>query len=410
MQISRFIGMLCFCVLGLGPTISLAKTGRQTPSYSEKVQTFLSPTDSPILFVGKIVGVDPNLLPCTIQNTRATTWSVSRVLYGFDPGKQIDIGFGSCGGVEAQFKSRNEMLVITYPAYPNRWIGMTESVVPATDANVKLARKAMNVYLRKKIRKAAGPSKNGDARQVLIFEGTIVKVEAPPGNGPCPSGVPPTFQTVFDIDHILWGGAADNRVTVLFAGCRPLPGPAYRTGQKVIVFALRMDPRDPFVRGEFLLPLEQKAEVVATLSAGEAVSNAGQPPPDAPLNAKINYFVQSAHDKRVSILVFAGTIVSPVPEHRTTPCIVKSMPSFRIEIAVEQVLAGKLEEKPLEHASVVFGGCDLPPGSNNYQTGGRAVVFAVVANGGEISGLLLAPAAQIAEAKSALDAALHSKT
>jgi hypothetical protein len=407
MRISRFVGVSCLCVVAMGPSIALAKTGRQLPTYSEKVQTFLSPTDSPTLFVGKIVSVNSNLLPCTIQNTRSTTWSVSKVLYGFDPGKQIDVGFGSCGAIEAQFKSQEEMLVIAYPIYPNRWIGMTESVVPATDANVTLARNAMNVYLRKKIRQAAGPPRNGNARPVLIFVGTVVKVEAPPGDGPCPYGVPPTFQVVFDINHILWGGAANNRVTVSFPGCRPMPGPAYRTGEKVIVFALHMD---PFIRGDFLLPLEQKAEVIEALSAGEATPHSGEPPPDAPLNAKIKYFVQSAHAQRVSILVFAGTIISPVPGHRTTPCIVKSLPAFRMEIAVEQVLAGKLEGKPLAHASIVFAGCDLPPDSNNYQTGDRVLVFAVVANGGEISGRFLAPAAQIAEATSAIDAALHSTT
>jgi len=149
----------------------MGKTARQPASYSEKVKSFLDATDAPILFVGKIVWVNSDLLPCTVANSRTTTWSVSKVLYGFDPGKKIDARFWSCGGVEPQFKGQDEMLVIAYPGSWNGWQGMKESVVPATEANIRVARKALDDYLRRKVRELVRPRRGGPLRPVLVFEG-----------------------------------------------------------------------------------------------------------------------------------------------------------------------------------------------------------------------------------------------
>lgn len=253
-------------------SVAMGKTVRQPQTYSDRVKQFLSWTDTPVLFVGKISWVFSELLPCTVQNTRTTTWSVSKVLYGFDPGKKIDVRFGSCGAVEPQFKNQDEMLVIAYPGYWNVWNGMTESVVPATDANIRMARKVMNDYLWAQIRELVRPQRAKSNRPILVFEGAILD----PGpkrdrDVPCPSGVPPAFPVRFQVEQILRGSWASNEVTVGFPGCGPLPSPPYRAGQRVLAFALRIQPEPPtFFRAGFLLPAAQRAQVEAALESVEA--------------------------------------------------------------------------------------------------------------------------------------------
>jgi hypothetical protein len=144
------------------------------------------------------------------------------------------------------------------------------------------------------------------------------------------------------------------------------------------------------------------AQARAALEAAEASPAAARQVPEKPLADKIQDFVRSAHDRRESIVVFAGTVVSPIPHLSPGQvCVIKEMPSFRVEFKVEQVLQGTLGE----NATVVFEGCELPAGSH-YDTGDHLVVFAEMVNGGEIEGRLLAPGDRIAEAKTALSAAL----
>ena len=122
-------------------------------------------------------------------------------------------------------------------------------------------------------------------------------------------------------------------------------------------------------------------------------------------SAKVSDFVRSAHDDRVSIFVFAGTLVSPAPPRQPQrPCIIKSMPSFRADFDVEQVLVGRR----VTHARVVFEGCAFPS-DEDYSIGDHLLVFAVVVNGGEFVGRLVLPADQKMEAKSALDAARRAR-
>jgi len=249
----------------------MGKTARQPASYSEKVKSFLDATDAPILFVGKIVWVNSDLLPCTVANSRTTTWSVSKVLYGFDPGKKIDARFWSCGGVEPQFKGQDEMLVIAYPGSWNGWQGMKESVVPATEANIRVARKALDDYLRRKVRELVRPRRGGPLRPVLVFEGLLTDPGPTREPGPCRSTVPASFAARFEVGQILRGSWAEKQLTVEFTGCGPLPDPPYRSGQRVLVFALRMEPEPPtFFRAGFLLPPEQMAEATAALQAANA--------------------------------------------------------------------------------------------------------------------------------------------
>lgn len=119
-------------------------------------------------------------------------------------------------------------------------------------------------------------------------------------------------------------------------------------------------------------------------------------------STKVSDFVRSAHDDRVSIFVFAGTLVSPVPARQPQrPCIIKAMPEFRVDFDIEQVLVGRR----VAHARVVFEGCALPS-DQDYSTGDHILVFAVVVNGGEFVGRLVLPADQKTEAKAVLDAAL----
>jgi hypothetical protein len=402
MRIGRVIDVVCFAILALNSSQAMSKPPRQPVSYAGRVKVFLNQSDSPIAFVGRIVKVNSDPLPCTIANTRYTTWSVSKMLYGFEPGKDVEIGFPSCGGVEAQYMSQAEMLVIAYPGWRNTWIGMKESVMPATEANIRAARKILDDYLRGKVRELVRPLRGGRTRPVLIFEGIIADLGSQRGDMPCPSTVPPSFLLKFEVEQILEGSWPDKQVTVYFSGCGPLPHSPYRLGQRVLVFALRMEPEPPVIfRGRFLLPPEQLEQAKAALEAAEAGSGEIRQAPEKPLSEQIRDFVRTAHDERVSIAVFVGTLVSPVPEHRPeSPCVIKSMPSFRTEFAVEQVLQGD----SMAHATVVFEGCGFPPGSN-YYTGDHLLVFAVVVNGGELVGRLLAPADRIAEAKAALDRA-----
>ena len=251
----------------------MGSTVRRPQSYSDRVKQFLYGTDTPVLFVGKLSWVYSGYLPCTVQNTRTTKWSVSKVLYGFDPGNKIDVRFGSCGLPEPQFKSEDEMLVIACPGYRNVWNGMTESVVPATDANIRAARGVMDGYLRAQVRELVRPRGARSPRPILVFEGTILD----PGpkrdrDLPCPSIVPPTFPVKFQVQQILRVDWTEKEVTVSFLGCGPLGSPANQVGQRVLVFALRIQPEPPtFFRAGFLLPPEQEAEAMAAVRAVEAI-------------------------------------------------------------------------------------------------------------------------------------------
>lgn len=269
MRAPEFVAVVSLAVLGLA-TPGMGKTARQPASNSEKVRLFLDSTNSPVLFVGKIVWVNSGPMPCRIGGSRSTTWSVSKVLYGFDPGKKIDVLFWSCGVVEDQFKSQDEMLVIACPGYRNAWMGMPESVVPATDANIRAARKTMDDYLRRKVRELMRPRRDGPVRPVLVFEGVLTDLGPKREPGPCPSTVQASFAVTFEVGKILRGNWAERQVTVEFTGCGPLPDPPYRSGQRVLVFALRMEPEPPtFFRAGFLLPPEQMAEAMAALEAAE---------------------------------------------------------------------------------------------------------------------------------------------
>jgi hypothetical protein len=118
-------------------------------------------------------------------------------------------------------------------------------------------------------------------------------------------------------------------------------------------------------------------------------------------SVKVSDFVRSAHDDRVSIFVFAGTLVTPAPPRQPQRCISKVMPEFRADFDVEQVLVGSR----VAHARVVFEGCGFPSDAY-YSTGDHLLVFAVVVNGGEFVGRLVLSADQKTEAKAALDGAL----
>jgi hypothetical protein len=277
MRVSRFVRSsgpivcVCFVAFFLSSSPAGAKAVRAPATFSERVRTFLQGSDLPVLFIGKLSWTNPNYLPCTIQNMRSTTWSVSRVLYGFDPGSKIDILFGSCGTVETQFKSQDEMLVIAYPGFRNSWVGMKESVVPATDANIRIARRVMDDYLRSQIRAIHRPHSDGTPRPILLFTGTIIDPGPPRGDQPCPATVPPTFPVKFKIEQQIRGDLTEKEVTVQFPGCGPLRSPVFQTGRQVIVFALMIEPAPPrFFRAGVLLPPSQRAQVEAALKAVES--------------------------------------------------------------------------------------------------------------------------------------------
>jgi hypothetical protein len=283
MSIARSAALV-FClttlILSSGAT---GKTARRPESYSDMVRQFLYGTETPVLFVGRLSWVYSGYLPCTVQNTRTSTWSVNKVLYGFNPGKKIDVGFGGCGLPPVQFKSQDDMLVIAYPGYHNVWIGMTESVVPATDANIRDAHKVMGDYLRGQIRELVRPPGAKSNRLVLVFEGILLDPGPKRDPGvPCPSGALPSFPVKFQVQRILRGSWSEKEVTVGFPGCGPLGSPANQVGQGVVVFALRIQPEPPtFFRAGFLLPPEQRAQIETALDAVETIPAASPAPSKA---------------------------------------------------------------------------------------------------------------------------------
>jgi hypothetical protein len=262
---TRSIASLCIAVLVLSAGAQATK--RPPPTYAEQVNSFLSGSDSPVLLVGKIAWVERGYLPCTVMNLRTTEWTVTRVLYGFDPGKKIGVRFGSCGNVEAQYTSQDEMLVIARPGANGVWDGMRESVTQANDANVRAARKAMDDYLRHEIRRLTRPLRSGTERPILVFEGTILD-PGPPVAFPCPHSVAPIFPVKFQIEQILRGTWSAKEVTVQFLGCGPPPNSPYRSGNRVLVLALPLntDPTPPF-RAGFMLPPSQRDQLLADLLA-----------------------------------------------------------------------------------------------------------------------------------------------
>jgi hypothetical protein len=272
--------IFCLIVLAAVPPSAIANRGRRPPSFSDEVKAFLSLTDTPLLFIGRVTWVNSSYLPCTIQNSRTTSWAVSKVLYGFDPGKKVDARFGSCGLVEPQFKSSGDMLVIAYPGPRNVWYGMKESVVPATDANTRAARNALDGYLREQIRRLIQPGRGGKFREILVFTGTIL--DPGPQRDPdlgCPSGVPPAFPVKFGVDQVLRGNWTGQAITVQFLRCGPLRDPPYRSGLQVLVLALPLEPSPAkFFRAGFLLPPEQQEEAISALRAIEASHGANARP------------------------------------------------------------------------------------------------------------------------------------
>jgi hypothetical protein len=272
--------IFCLIVLAAVPPPVVANRVSRSPSFSDQVKIFLSSTDTPVLFIGRVTWVNSSYLPCTIPSLRTTSWAVSKVLYGFDPGKKVDARFGSCGLVEPQFKSSGDMLVIAYPGPRNVWYGMKESVVPATDANIRAARNALDDYLREHIRRLMQPSRGGPFREILVFTGTLLDLgpQRDPDLG-CPSGVPPAFPVKFGVDQVLLGSWTEQAITVQFLGCGPLRDPPYRSGLQVLVFVLPLEALPAkFFRAGFMLPREQQEEAISALRAIEASHGANASP------------------------------------------------------------------------------------------------------------------------------------
>jgi hypothetical protein len=291
MRIHRFVrrsglvGAVCLATLLLS-LLANAKTVTQPISYSKQVQFFLGDVQTPVLFIGKLLDVDTSILPCTIANTRGTKWSVSKVLYGFNPGSPVNIDFLSCGGLEPQYKTHDEMLVIAYPAgYHGIWMGMPQSVVSANNDNVRAAEKAMDDYLRSRIRLLIRPPRVQRSRPILVFTGTILDPGPQRGDEPCVSTVPPTFPMKFQIAQLIRGDKTEGdktekEVTLQFPGCGVPQGSPFRAGEPVIAFALQVQPSPPNIfRMGFLLPLAQLAEAQKALQAVEASL---RPPTDRP--------------------------------------------------------------------------------------------------------------------------------
>jgi len=205
---------------------------------------------------------------------------------------------------------------------------MTESVVQATESNIRAARKTMVDCLRRQVRELVRPVRTGPLHPILAFEGVLTDPGPKREPGPCVSTVQASFSVSFEVGKILRGSWAEKQVTVEFTGCGPLPSPPYHSGQRVLVFALRMEPGPPTLfHSGFLLSPEEMAEARAALEAAERSPGVVGQAPERSLSAQIRDFVRTAHDDRVSVLVFVGTLVSPIPERRFVPCLSKVMPS-----------------------------------------------------------------------------------
>jgi hypothetical protein len=252
-------------LLVLGCHDASGAAARHSPSFAESAKFFVNQwhgeTGYPLLFVGKVIKADSGNLPCTIQNSRRVTWSVSKVLVGFDPGDEIQLWHGSCGRLEPEFPRGTEMLVLAVAGH-----GQKELVVPATEDNVRQARKILDTYLRERIKKFVAAHRVGRKISFLVFEGTLVD----PGprhddTSPCLINGVPSFNTKFDVEQVLQGEWADEHPTIRFRGCDPL---SYQRGQRMVVFADVYDrPQPGWLYGRFLVPPDQRPQVKAALDA-----------------------------------------------------------------------------------------------------------------------------------------------
>jgi hypothetical protein len=268
----RFVAVVCIALFSTGSAFTGAMPVSPQSTYPDRLKQFLSQTNSPVLFVGRVRDVYTGYLPCTGSNNRQVTWDVSRVLYGFTLSKQVSVDFPSCGVAEAPFLTHSEMLVIAYPGYRNVWLGMKDSVVPADDANIGLANKLMDDGLRRRVRDVVRPARSAEPRTILAFNGTVL--DAGPESDrsiPCRSTVPPTFRVRFTIDAVLHGTWAGKEATVSFPGCGPSAYPPLRTGQRMVVFMEIMAsiPPPDILRGELVLPTSQSEQVKRALESAD---------------------------------------------------------------------------------------------------------------------------------------------
>ena len=85
----RLVHVVCFAVLAVGSSVAISTTAKNSRSYSDRVQLFLRPTDSPVLFEGRILTVDSNPLPCTEMNSANGGEVIGRLLAPADQIAQV---------------------------------------------------------------------------------------------------------------------------------------------------------------------------------------------------------------------------------------------------------------------------------------------------------------------------------
>jgi hypothetical protein len=263
---ARSAGSVCLAVLVLGCFGAKGSSTAHPLSFENSAKFFVNQWQGdpsyPLLFVGKAIRTDSANLPCTVQNSRQVTWLVSRVLEGFDPGNQIQLLYGGCGTPEPKFSSPTEMLVLSSVGH-----GQKELVVPATEDNIRQARRVLDTYLRERIKKFVGERRGGQPSGFFVFDGTLVDPGPKRDDSHfCFVKEMPTFSMGFNVEQVLSGEWDEKQASVRFNGCGLLD--PYRPGQRMVVFADVYGNSEPVeLYARFLVPPNQMPQVRAALNA-----------------------------------------------------------------------------------------------------------------------------------------------
>ena len=254
-----------------GCCVLIAISGHQAAGSDQRLASFLQTAPvvlrqggSPVLFVGRIVKVNPDGLPCTIATRRSITYSVETVLFGFAPSR-VEVSYPKCGRLETQFSSQDDVLVLAMSSSENFWASQTELMLPATSADRQKAQALLNLDLKNRISRYMrhhGPPHNN---RVVVIEGTV-RAPIPHSQEPIICKGQPLFSINYDVEQVLRGDWTDKKMVVYFGVCSNPPDPPIRAGERMIVFAYVSQWRSQ-VYGDLnlLFAPEQMAQVKAAL-------------------------------------------------------------------------------------------------------------------------------------------------
>jgi hypothetical protein len=176
MRISTLVCACCILIAIAGH--EAAASDQRIASFLQTAKVFMHQDGSPVLFVGRIVEVNPGGLPCATPSRQSITYSVETVLFGFAPNR-VTVSYPKCGRLGTQFSSQDDVLVFAMSSGENFFASQTELMLSAISANRQKAQTLLNVDLKNRISRYMrhhGPPHNN---RVVVFEvGLISKTVA----------------------------------------------------------------------------------------------------------------------------------------------------------------------------------------------------------------------------------------